>query len=258
LGGDPSSITATDPSDIKYMGFNGPTWAGAWLNATLDDFRIYNKALTEEEVKALYEEEEEPQIEPTIESIKPVEVTTKAGEKPQLPSTVTAVYSDGTEKDVAVVWDAIDPSLYENEGTFTVEGTVAGTNIKAIATVIVEKEEEEEEEEEEGENGYKITVAFNMNSLQPDRLLEAQAVVKNLGGSYDKVMAIVALYDGNEKMVNISYTAKDIAKGAEESLNAGFRLPSDITNYKVRVFVWDGESLEDSNMMPLSRVVILQ
>ena len=72
LGGDPSSITATDPSDIKYMGFNGPTWAGAWLNATLDDFRIYNKALTEEEVKALYEEEEEPQIEPTIESIKPV------------------------------------------------------------------------------------------------------------------------------------------------------------------------------------------
>ena len=76
---------------------------------------------------------------PTIVSIDEVSVTTKAGTAPVLPAEVTARYSDGSSKSVAVVWDEIDPSQYASAGTFTVEGTVEGTDIKAIAAVTVEE-----------------------------------------------------------------------------------------------------------------------
>ena len=35
----------------------------------------------------------------------------KTGSMPQLPATVKAVYSDGSEKDMAVEWDAISEDL---------------------------------------------------------------------------------------------------------------------------------------------------
>jgi len=79
----------------------------------------------------------EEELPPTIISIDEVSVTTKAGTAPVLPKEVTARYSDGSSKNVAVVWDKIDPAQYAKAGTFTVEGTVEGTSIKAKATVTV-------------------------------------------------------------------------------------------------------------------------
>ena len=70
-------------------------------------------------------------------SIDKVTAETVAGTAPVLPSVVTARYSDGSTGQLPVKWDAIDPSQYASAGTFTVEGTVAGTNIRAIAEVIV-------------------------------------------------------------------------------------------------------------------------
>lgn len=70
-------------------------------------------------------------------SIDKVTANTVAGTAPVLPSVVTVRYSDGSTGQLPVKWDAIDPSQYASAGTFTVEGTVAGTNIKAIAEVIV-------------------------------------------------------------------------------------------------------------------------
>ncbi|MEU6247771.1 Ig-like domain-containing protein [Glycomyces sp. NPDC047010] len=67
------------------------------------------------------------------------EVTTPAGRPPQFPSTVTAVYNDGSKDNVttAVTWDAVDPADYASPGTFTVQGTIAGTSLRAEATVTV-------------------------------------------------------------------------------------------------------------------------
>ncbi|HHV98463.1 MAG TPA: hypothetical protein GXX36_02620, partial [Clostridiaceae bacterium] len=79
------------------------------------------------------------EVPPVIVSIDEVSVTTKAGTAPVLPAEVTARYSDGSSKSVAVVWDEIDPSQYASAGTFTVEGTVEGTDIKATAVVTVEE-----------------------------------------------------------------------------------------------------------------------
>jgi len=80
---------------------------------------------------------EEREVPPTIVSIDEVSVTTKVGTEPVLPKEVTARYSDGSSRNVAVVWDEIDPSKYAKAGIFTVEGTVEGTDIKAKATVTV-------------------------------------------------------------------------------------------------------------------------
>ncbi|NOV04364.1 Ig-like domain-containing protein [Paenibacillus planticolens] len=74
---------------------------------------------------------------PVIVSIDPVQLDTETETMPELPPFVTAVYSDNSTKEAAVTWDPIDPSQYVSPGSFTVEGTVAGTSTKAVATITV-------------------------------------------------------------------------------------------------------------------------
>ena len=74
-----------------------------------------------------------------VKSIEPVKVSTTAGTKPTLPNTVNVTYADGHTEKVSVTWDDIPSSDYSKEGTFKVNGTVAGTSLKAEATVTVNK-----------------------------------------------------------------------------------------------------------------------
>ncbi|WNR46017.1 sugar-binding protein [Paenibacillus roseipurpureus] len=73
----------------------------------------------------------------TLTGITPVAVSTMVGTAPTLPSVVTAVYSNSSTSTVNVNWDAISPSRYATVGSFTVNGTVAGTDMKAVASVTV-------------------------------------------------------------------------------------------------------------------------
>lgn len=57
---------------------------------------------------------------------------------PTLPNTVLAIYSDKTNETLPVVWNTIEPAKYAQAGTFTVEGTVSGTAVKATANITVE------------------------------------------------------------------------------------------------------------------------
>lgn len=125
--GNPSSITST--TSVKKLGVSG-YGNGAQLNAVLDDLRIYNGAMTAEQVRMLYEGKD-------VVSVEPVSVTTVAGQTPALPRTVTVTYESGGTGTHFVVWDPIDPEKYSHPGTFTVSGRVAGTNIPAVATVTV-------------------------------------------------------------------------------------------------------------------------
>ena len=79
-----------------------------------------------------------PQVPLTIISIKEEKVTTVVGTKPQLPTVVTAVYSDNTTAPRPVLWNSIEPALYAQVRTFTVSGTVYGTPVLAVATITVE------------------------------------------------------------------------------------------------------------------------
>jgi len=74
---------------------------------------------------------------PTVTEIKPVNITTFAGVAPKLPQQVTVVYSNGSTFSADVVWEDIDPAQYAQPGTFSVEGTVEGTELKAVANVTV-------------------------------------------------------------------------------------------------------------------------
>lgn len=75
---------------------------------------------------------------PVITSIEGIDVKTKVGSAPALPTVVNAVYSDNTKVERAVVWNSIDPAQYAQVGSFTVSGTVYGTSVPAVATITVE------------------------------------------------------------------------------------------------------------------------
>ncbi|MCX7884039.1 MAG: Ig-like domain-containing protein [Caloramator sp.] len=62
------------------------------------------------------------------------DVTVNEGQKVNLPETVKAKMSDGTEKEVAVKWDTVDTT---KAGEYTVNGTVEGTTLKATVKVVV-------------------------------------------------------------------------------------------------------------------------
>lgn len=61
----------------------------------------------------------------------------KTGNMPQLPSTVKAVYTDGSEKEIPVTWDAITEEQIAQSGTFSVAGTTeAGDTLTVIVNMI--------------------------------------------------------------------------------------------------------------------------
>jgi hypothetical protein len=73
-----------------------------------------------------------------VDSIDAVATTTRQGEAPALPSTVTVRYHDGSSKQVAVTWPDVDPAQYAQPGTFEVRAdVVAGSDVQAVATVTV-------------------------------------------------------------------------------------------------------------------------
>nr|WP_244999144.1 discoidin domain-containing protein [Paenibacillus aceris] len=79
-------------------------------------------------------------IDPTsteIIGIQPVTVESKPGIAPTLPSKVNVIQKNGTQRQVQVTWDAVDPAQYAKTGTFTVSGTVQETSIKASANVSI-------------------------------------------------------------------------------------------------------------------------
>lgn len=74
-----------------------------------------------------------------IVAIKEVNLTAAKGNTPKLPQTVDVVYDDESEGKVYCEWDSIDNSLLFNENTtFSVYGTVYGTDLKAKANINVQ------------------------------------------------------------------------------------------------------------------------
>ena len=60
-------------------------------------------------------------------AVEEVTTTTPVSEAPQLPESVRTYHSNGQVSSAKVTWDAIDPSQYATEGSFTVTGHVEGT-----------------------------------------------------------------------------------------------------------------------------------
>lgn len=88
--------------------------------------------------------------------------------------------------------------------------------------------------------------------LTPNGFIQAGVAMTNAGSKELPASLIVALYDADGNVRNISYIEKQIAAGQTETLYAGFQLPEQVDGYIMKAFVWD--SLH--GMQPLSEAVV--
>ena len=117
--------------------------ADSYFQGSMDDFRIYNRALSASEITMLSNGEEPVREIQTVSD--PEDVETTAGVVPALPEKANVTYADGTNGTEPIVWEDIPEENYAQAGTFTVKGTVGTFEVEITVTV---KEEEEPEEPE--------------------------------------------------------------------------------------------------------------
>ncbi|MGC5772649.1 DUF5695 domain-containing protein [Paenibacillus pabuli] len=160
----PSSLGQTKNNFIGKSQYPDP-----YFNGLIDDFRIYSRALSATEVAALASSstqglegtdesimlpdlEEDETKQPYITALESFEVTAAVGEMPVLPAVLSATYNDDSVQETAVIWDEITAAQFAEVGTFTVQGTVEGTELKAVATVTIISPAEQEPEAGQGED----------------------------------------------------------------------------------------------------------
>ncbi|WP_246293904.1 discoidin domain-containing protein [Paenibacillus planticolens] len=109
----------------------------SWIKFTIDpDNKFPNSSPVEQGELGLSEFEvyaANKDFVKTIVDYKSVAMDTNLGEIPSLPAQIEAVYNDGTTGLVDVAWAPITVDMVSHAGVFTVNGTVAGTSVKAKA-----------------------------------------------------------------------------------------------------------------------------
>nr|WP_261306320.1 LamG-like jellyroll fold domain-containing protein [Paenibacillus andongensis] len=216
MDGDLNSITAA--SDVKKIGVSG-YGNGAQLNATLDDFRIYNGAMTAKQVKAIYDGKD-------VQSVQPVAISTSIGKAPALPDTVAVIYENASQGTVDVSWDAIDPSQYAQSGTFQVYGKVDGTSIKAVSNVTVTSPIPATRavltpSQPDGRNGWYVhpvtvnLIADNQSGIKTEYNLNGMGTWQTYTGP------VTMNQDGK---YNLSYRSSDNAGNVEVAKTVSFNL----------------------------------
>ncbi|MCJ8014729.1 Ig-like domain-containing protein [Paenibacillus sp. KQZ6P-2] len=181
------------------------------------------------------------------------EVTLKKGESYQVQAYVQP--AEATNKEVT--WQSDNPQVVtvtngvlegKTSGSALVTATTKDGGFSERVRVTVTDEEQQE--------GLTIHTSFNMDALEGGKLLAAEVKIKNGLQHPEQVLVIAALYDGNGKMVSISYVSRNIAAGETDTLIPGIKLPQQINNHKVKVMVWDGKNMNATKMQPLADVAI--
>ena len=101
-------------------------------------------------------------------AVEEVSVTTPVSEAPQLPESVRTYHSNGQVSSAKVTWDAIDPSQYANEGSFTVSGHVEGTQLSTKLHVRVSAQTETGANISDQWTGSELPLAFASDSNPSD------------------------------------------------------------------------------------------
>lgn len=99
----------------------------------MDDFRIYNRALSSKEILALSRGEEPVRVIQSVGDFAAVE--TIAGTAPVLPQKASVSYDDGTNGREPVIWEKIPEEQYAAAGTFEVKGKVGSFEVTIIVHV---------------------------------------------------------------------------------------------------------------------------
>lgn len=124
-------------NDVVNLG-GWPTGAGKFGYRTWYD----NKDIKVDYLKAgeLGSLQSEVLPELAIESIEEISVETYPRLKPTLPDEVNVTFNDGSQTTRSVQWDYIPDKSYSKPGNFVVNGSVVGSDIKAVANVTVKSE----------------------------------------------------------------------------------------------------------------------
>ncbi|MBR6913068.1 MAG: glycosyl hydrolase 53 family protein [Treponema sp.] len=193
-----------------------------------------------------------------------IEITTKPGEIPALPSKVKAVFTNDSEKLVDVEWDKIDWKN-QKEGKVTVEGTIPNQSFKAKAIVNVSNRQNviEDPSFESGKLGkwklngssaasfmennkgnahsgkftYKYWLASGFKSILSQEIAVPNGTYELSlwamgGGGENNIRLFAANFDGTKKQV----TAKITNEGWNVWKKYKIRVP--VTNGKVTVGIY--------------------
>ena len=101
-------------------------------------------------------------------AVEEVTTTTPVSEAPQLPESVRTYHSNGQVSSAKVTWDAIDPSQYATEGSFTVTGHVEGTQLPTKLHVRVSTQTETGANISDQWTGSELPLAFASDSNASD------------------------------------------------------------------------------------------
>ena len=101
-------------------------------------------------------------------AVEEVTTTTPVSEAPQLPESVRTYHSNGQVSSAKVTWDAIDPSQYATEGSFTVTGYVEGTQLPTKLHVRVSAQTETGANISDQWTGSELPLAFASDSNASD------------------------------------------------------------------------------------------
>ena len=103
-----------------------------------------------------------------IVSVEEVSVTTPIAEAPQLPESVRTYDSNGHVSSAKVAWDAIRPEQYAQEGVFTVNGRLEGTQLTTKLHVRVSAQTEQGANISDQWTGSELPLAFASDSNPTD------------------------------------------------------------------------------------------
>lgn len=226
--------SAIGNSTSNYIG-KSQFASDAYFNGTIDDFRIYDTALTDAEILQVKGECEQP-----VAEAKDVKVTARLGEQPKLPRKVKVTYKDKTNGEEPVVWSKVTEEMMASGKTYNVEGTVAAYDKKVKAVITVESDSQNSD--------FGIALhASHIISAPKD--VTASYMVTNYSASAKNVSLVYDLYDLNGKKLE--------GNSEKRKVDAGFYLKEDIkytipikydphkTELRLSVVDDDGKALAD-------------
>ncbi len=200
----------------------------------IDDFRIYNSAISHEDILNIKAEKEK-----TIQHIEAVNITTRLGEEPKLPNSVVVTYEDGKTGNEAVAWEMVTEEMLYSSKSYCVSGKIGRTDKVATADIQVESLSEKES----------LGIELSVNNLLTDPL-EATASYKiaNYSSNQEKLTLVYDFYDLEGNKLQENRIERNLGAGEHIMEDISFNIPKEYDPYKteIRITVLDEEGNEIS------------
>lgn len=105
---------------------------------------------------------------------------------------------------------------------------------------------------------FKVGNTGNAVRLQPNQTLYADVTVRNNIDMPQDAFVILALYDDKGSMVKMASSGQNVSGKGSRLFSENLQLPTDINNYRAKVFVWDGTSIPTTKQVPKANVVEIE